>query len=156
MEARKVRCLILACGNTLRGDDGIGPLLCAWAEERFAGEPDVRAVASHQWTPDMAEDVAATEAVLFVDCSLDQAPGQVLLREIAPAALRPGLVTHHLGAAELLSVAEELYGARPRRACLLTIGAGSVELGDQLSPAMKGAVSDARELLELTVRQLLR
>jgi Ni,Fe-hydrogenase maturation factor len=80
----------------------------------------------------------------------------VLLREIAPAALRPGLVTHHLGAAELLSVAEELYGARPRRACLLTIGAGSVELGDQLSPAMKGAVSDARELLELTVRQLLR
>ena len=104
----------------------------------------------------MAEDVAAAQAVLFLDCSLDQAPGQMLLRDIEPAALQPGLVTHHLGAAELLRVADELYGRRPRRACLLTIGAGSIELGEELSPAMQAAVPEARELLELTVRQLLR
>jgi hydrogenase maturation protease len=156
MNTSRVRCLILACGNTLRGDDGIGPLLSGWAEERFADQPGVRTISCQQWTPDLAEEVAAAEAVLFVDCSLDQAPGQMLLSEVAPAALQPGLVTHHLGAAELLRVAEELYGIRPRRACLLTIGAGSIDLGEQLSLAMQAAIPDARQLLELTIRQLLR
>ncbi|HWE83650.1 MAG TPA: hydrogenase maturation protease [Terracidiphilus sp.] len=156
MDTPRVRCLILGCGNTLRGDDGVGPLLCAWAEERFAGEPGVRAMASHQWSPEMAEDVAAADTVLFVDCSLDQAPGQVLLRELTAVPLKPGLVTHHLGAAELLRVAQDLYGAQPRRACLLTIGAGSIELGEELSPSIRAALPDAQALLELTVRQLLR
>lgn len=156
MNTPTVRCLILACGNTLRGDDGIGPLLCAWAEERFAAEPGVRAIASHQWSPEMAEDVAAAETVLFIDCALDQAPGQILLRELIPAAVKPGLVTHHLGAPELLRTAEELYGSRPRRALLLTIGAGSIELGEELSAAVRGAIPHAQELLEVTVQQLSR
>lgn len=154
MDTPTARCLILACGNTLRGDDGVGPLLCAWAAERFAGDPGVRALSSQQWAPDLAQEVAAAETVLFVDCSLGQMPGQVLLREIEASALQPGLVTHHLGAAELLRVAEDLYAARPRRACLLTIAAGSIELGEQLSPAVQAALPFAQELLESTVRRL--
>jgi hydrogenase maturation protease len=156
MKTPRVRCLILACGNTLRGDDGAGPLLCAWAAERFAGEPGVRAIASHQWTPDMAEDVAVADTVLFIDCALDQAPGQVLLRELSSAPLKPGLVTHHLGAPELLQVTQDLYGMQPKRACLLTVGAGSIELGESLSDAVNAALPEAQELLDLTVQQLLR
>ncbi len=156
MDTPRVRCLILGCGNTLRGDDGVGPILCAWAEERFAAEPGVRVIASQQWTPDMAEDVAAADAVLFIDCALDQEPGQLLLRELSPVAMKPGLVTHHLGAPELLQVTQDLYGRRPMRACLLTAGAGSVEIGEQLSPAVENVLPDAKALLELTVRQLLR
>lgn len=156
MNTPRVRCLILACGNTLRGDDGIGPFLCARAAERFAADARVRAVASHQWAPDMAEDVAGAETVVFIDCALDQAPGQILLRELSPAPIKPGLVTHHLGAPELLQTAEELYGARPGRAVLLTVGAGSIELGEELSPAVRAALPDAQELLEVTVLQLLR
>ena len=69
-----------------------------------------------------------------------------MLRELSPASLKPGLVTHHLGAAELLRVAQDLYGTQPRRACLLTIGAGSIELGEGLSPAVRDALPDAEEL----------
>ena len=155
MHTPRVRCLILACGNTLRGDDGIGPLLCAWAEERFAEEPGVRAISCQQWTPDLAEDVAAAETVLFVDCALDQAAGQVLVREVLPLPLKPGLVTHHLGAPELLDTAQKLYGSQPRRAMLLTVGAGSIELGEELSPAVRTGIPDAQNLLEITVRRLL-
>ena len=151
-----IRCLILACGNTLRGDDGLGPLLGAWAEQRFAGDPRVRVIVSHQWTPDMAEDLAAAHAVLFVDCALDQAPGHSLLRELSPAPVKPGLVTHHLGAPELLRVAQELYGHTPRRACLLTVGAGSIDVGEELSSAVSEAVPGVRQLLEHTVLQLLK
>jgi hydrogenase maturation protease len=155
MDTPRVRCLVLACGNTLRGDDGIGPILGQWAEERFETNPEVRTVVSHQWTPDMAEDIAAAETALFVDCSLDQSPGKVLVRELVPAPLQPGLVTHHLGAPELLRVTEDLYGIRPRRACLLIIGAGSIEIGEGLSPAVQAALSHAQALLELTIQQLL-
>jgi hydrogenase maturation protease len=149
------QCLILACGNTLREDDGVGPFLAQWAEERWRNDPRVRVLCDHQWTPDMAEEIAAAEAVIFVDCALDQASGQIMLRELSSASLKPGLVTHHLGAAELLRVAQELYGKQPRRACLLTIGAGSIELGEGLSPAVRDALPDAEDLLDLTVRQLL-
>ena len=149
------RCLILACGNTMREDDGVGPFLAQWAEEHWRRDARVRVLCDHQWTPDMAEEVAAAETVIFVDCALDQAPGQILLRELSAAALKPGLVTHHLGAAELLRVAEDLYSKQPRRACLLTVGAGSIELGEGLSPAVRNALPDAEELLALTVNQLL-
>jgi hydrogenase maturation protease len=149
------RCLILACGNTLREDDGIGPFLAQWAEEHWRDDPRVRVLCDHQWTPDIAEEIAVAETVIFVDCALNQDPGQILLRELTPASLKPGLVTHHLGASELLSVAQELYGRRPRRACLFTIGAGSIELGEGLSPAVRDALPDAEELLEVTVRHLL-
>ena len=149
------RCLILACGNTLREDDGVGPLLASWAEVQWRDDPRVRVICDHQWTPDMAEEVAAAEAVIFVDCSLDQAPGEMMLRELSSAPLKPGLVTHHLGAAELLRVAEDLYGRQPRRACLLTIGAGTIELGEGLSEALRDALPDAKSLLDRTVRQIL-
>ena len=149
------RCLILACGNTLREDDGVGPFLASWAEGRWRDDPRVRVMHDFQWTPEMAEEVAGSETVVFVDSSLEQEPGQILVRELSAASLKPGLVTHHLGAAELLSVARDLYGIQPRRACLMTIGAGSIELGEQLSPAVQDAMAAAKDLLELTVGQLL-
>jgi hydrogenase maturation protease len=155
MTSTPVRCLILACGNTLRGDDGLGPALGEWATEHFAANDGVRTIISHQWTPDMVEDVAAAGNVLFIDCALDQAPGQILLRELTPAPINPGLVTHHLGAPELLHTAQNLYGRQPRRALLLTIGAGSIELGEELTPTVSAALPDAQELLDLTVQQLL-
>jgi Ni,Fe-hydrogenase maturation factor len=78
------------------------------------------------------------------------------VKEIAAASIQPGLVTHHLGASELLCVAEEFYSGRPRQARLLTIGAGSIDVGEQLSREMEAALPDARDLLEQTVRQLMR
>ncbi len=155
MNQISIPCLILACGNSLREDDGVGPFLAQWAEERWRNDSRVRVLCDHQWTPDMAQEIAAAETVIFVDCTLDQAPGQILLRELRPATLKPGLVTHHLSAAELLRVAQDLYGMQPSRACLLTIGAGSTELGEALSSPVRDALPDAEELLDLTVSQLL-
>jgi Ni,Fe-hydrogenase maturation factor len=90
-----------------------------------------------------------------MDCALDLEPGQLLLREIK-ASESAAVSTHFLGAAELLRLAQDLYEATPRRACLLTIGAGSIELGEEFSAPVQAVLPDAQELLELTVRQLLR
>ena len=144
-------CLILACGNTLREDDGVGPWLALWARDRFAANPAVRVLASQQWTPELADDIARAHAVLFIDCSAECAPGTVKLRPVEPAESTPGIPTHHLDASQLLSLAHSLYKAAPARAFLLTVGAGSLELREGFSPAVQAALPGAATLLETTL-----
>jgi len=154
MKLTKARCLVLSCGNTLRGDDGIGPWLAEWAEERFKNEAGVRVVSRQQWTPDLVEEIAEAETVLFVDCSLEAAAGAVSVVEVQPAA-EEGRGTHHQGAPELLGLARKFYGSLPRMSLLLTVGAGSIELGEEFSPAVKAALPLACEKLQETVMRLL-
>jgi hydrogenase maturation protease len=150
-----VPCLILACGNTLRRDDGAGPWLAAWAERRFRAEPKVRALARQQWTPELAGDIAQCESVLFIDCSVASAPGSVSVTPVEAAIAQKGLATHHLDAAELLALARELYNAPPREALLVTIGADSTELGEVFSDPVTAALPAACRLIEETVLRLL-
>ena len=150
----KTRCLILACGNTLRGDDGIGPWLAQWAEERFDGEPGVRVLSRQQWTLELAEEISTAETVLFADCSAADAPGSVSIVEVQPAAVE-GLATHHQGAPELLGLALKLYDSLPDTALLMTVGAGSMELGEEFSRPVLDAIPLACAKLEETVMQLL-
>ena len=155
MKPTKARCLLLACGNTLRGDDGIGPWLCAWAEERFRGDNRIAAISRQQWTPELALDIAAAETVLFIDCSAASAPGSVSLQAVRPAASTQALGTHHVGAPELLDLARALYDSLPRAALLLTVGADSMELGEEFSPAVKDAIPEACRVLEKAVLDCL-
>ena len=155
MSMTPASCLILACGNTLRGDDGAGPWLAAWAQERFRSHPAVRVISRQQWTPELAEEIAQANSVLFVDCAADASPGQLRLIPVAPATDVPTPPTHHLGATELLALCHSLYDSLPRNALLLTIGAGSLELGEKFSHPVQAALPDARALLEKTVLRFL-
>jgi hydrogenase maturation protease len=155
MNSPPVRCLILACGNTLRSDDGVGPWLAAWAEEQFRANPAIRVVSRQQWTPDLAEEVAQAKSVLFIDCAIDAAPGELRIVTVNPAISIPALATHHVGAAELLSLGRELYDSLPREALLLTLGAGSTEIGENFSKSVNDALPKACRLLETTVRNLI-
>jgi hydrogenase maturation protease len=154
MTQSPARCLILACGNTLRSDDGIGPWLAQWAEERFGDNPIIRILSRQQWTPDLAEDIAQADSVLFIDCSVESAPGQLRVIEVQPSAPTQGLATHHQGAPQLLSLARDLYNCLPSKAFMLTIGAGSTELGEEFSQPVNDAISRACALLEETVARL--
>jgi hydrogenase maturation protease len=155
MAQPQTRCLILACGNTLRSDDGIGPWLAEWAERRFPSETGVRVLSRQQWTPELAEEAVRAQSVLFIDCSVESAPGSVTLAPVVPAAGAQGLATHHLGAAELLALGRELYDSLPRSAQLLSIGADSTELGEQFSAAVTAALPEACRLIELTICEML-
>jgi len=156
MTANKARCLILACGNTLRGDDGVGPWLAEWAEERFRDEAGVRVVSRQQWTLELAEEIAAAEAVLFVDCSVAVTAGSVSVLDVQAAASSERLNTHQQGASELLGLARDLYSSLPQAAVLMTIGAGSLELGEEFSAPVKAALPNASAKVEEIVLRLLR
>jgi hydrogenase maturation protease len=150
-----LRVLILACGNTLRSDDGIGPWLAAWAEERFAADSRVKVISRQQWTPDLAEDIANASSVLFIDCSVASEPGTVSLLLIEPADAQQGLATHHQDAPKLLALTQELFGILPAHTSLLTIGAGSTELGETFSEPVRNAIPTACSALEDRVAAFL-
>lgn len=151
----KSRCLILACGNTLRGDDGVGLWLAQWAEKRFSDQPGVRIVADHQWTPELAADVAHAHSVLFIDCSLASPPGAIKLTPVEPADEGHGKGTHHLDASHLLALSRDFYRSLPPHAQLLTIGAGSTDLGESFSPEVTTTLPEACRLIEETVLLLI-
>jgi hydrogenase maturation protease len=150
----RTRILILACGNTLRSDDGVGPHLAAWAVEHYRTDPSIRVISRQQWTPDLAEDLAHTDCALFLDCSIDAPPGSVQLCNVHPAPRASALGTHHLGAPELLALALDLYGSAPRSAQLLTIGAASLDLGETFSPEVTAALPHAVSLLGRAIQAL--
>jgi|HubBroStandDraft_1064217.scaffolds.fasta_scaffold249501_1 hydrogenase maturation protease len=150
-----IRCLILACGNTLRGDDGVGPWLADWIEQRFRAGSGIRVISRQQWMPELAEDIAQAHSVIFIDSSASAAPGSVSLVPVEAAAPGSAIATHHLSAPELLALALEFYGAAPQNACLLTVGAGSTELGEQFSEAVNDALPAACGVLQSTALCLL-
>lgn len=155
MKPTPTQCLILACGNTLREDDGVGPWLAGWAQDRFHADPRFRVLAAQQWTPELALDIAAAAAVLFVDCSSITAPGAVMLSDVSPRGTPQGLATHHLGASELLALALELFGHAPQKALLLTVGAASLDLREGFSAEVEAALPRTCRLLEETVLSLV-
>ncbi len=151
MRTEPSSCLILACGNTLRADDGIGQRLAQWAAERWRSDARIRVMSRQQWTPDLAPNIAVADSVLFLDCSIESEPGAVHLRSLTPQSSASGLSSHHTGAAELLALAQEFYGRTPRTSVLLTIGAGATDLGEGLTPAVSAAFPQACRLMEQTI-----
>lgn len=155
LSGNSARCLILACGNTLRSDDGVGPRLAEWAEERFHVNDDVRVVSRQQWTPDLAAEIAAAESVLFVDSSIKSLPGHVGLIPVEPHSDPNGSPTHHMNANELMGLARELFGSHSAHSMLLTVGAGSTELGETFTDRVEAALPRARGVLEKAVLRFL-
>lgn len=153
--AVKTRCLILACGNTLRSDDGVGPRLAAWAEKRFRNDNSVRVISRPQFTAELAEDIAAADSVLFVDASLKSPAGRVHLVPVTSRVDSATQSSHDLTPNQLLGLTRSLYGSIKSHAMLLTVGAGFTELGETLSSPVESALPRAQGVLEKAVRRFI-
>lgn len=136
--------LLLACGNSLRQDDGVGLRIAEAAEHLFPASR-LRIVAAHQFTPEMAADLAATELVIFVDASVADEPGAIRVVPVAAGASPQD--THHLDPPALLAMAQAFCGHAPARAFALTIGACQFGYGEELSGPLRQAVPRALRLL---------
>ncbi|MCH9714443.1 MAG: hydrogenase maturation protease [Cyanobacteria bacterium] len=128
--------LVIGIGNPLRGDDGVGALLA---------EP-VGGRSVQQLTPELAEELAGLEAVLFVDAWL--APAGVAEPRLTPISpTQAGAPeTHRLEPAQLLAISQVLYGRAPR-AHLLQVPARAFAHGRALSAELQAALPAARALL---------
>jgi hydrogenase maturation protease len=134
--------LVLGYGNTLRGDDGLGPTLV----ERLAGAglpDDVEWLALRQLTPELAEPISRADTVIFIDCRVGAVPGQIdcqaLAPDPAPRMAPSSAFTHEAQPAGLLNSAGALYGRAPA-AYLYSVTGESYAFGAGFSPAVEAAI----------------
>jgi hydrogenase maturation protease len=150
----------LACGNSLRRDDGVGLKIAEAAEHLFPASR-LRIVAAQQFLPEMAAELAETELAIFVDACAAGEPGAIRVVPVAaerespdhpiePIAGSPGAPaweTHRLDPPTLLAMAQSLCGHAPAHAFALTIGAGCFAYGEEISGPLRQAVPRALRLL---------
>jgi hydrogenase maturation protease len=142
MERRpKPNRLVIGIGNPLRGDDGVGELLA----EQVGG----RSV--QQLTPELAEELAGLEAVLFIDAWSAPAGAVPQLIHVSPVGSADGPAaghpdSHRLEPAALLALSGLLYGRAPE-AQLLLVPATAFEHGAALSAELRALLPQARALL---------
>lgn len=136
--------LLLACGNSLRQDDGVGLKIAEAAEHLFPASR-LRIVAAQQFTPEMAADLAEANLVIFVDASASDEPGAIRVVSVAAQSEAPD--THRLDPPALLAMAQTFCGHVPARAFALTIGASHFGYGEEISGPLRQAVPRAMRLL---------
>lgn len=146
-----VRCLVLCCGNPIRGDDGVAWKI-AEAVELSASLPGVEVIADQQWMPELAEKLSEVDAVFFVDASTASPAGSVSFFPAEPAPSLPRLFTHHMDAPALLKLTLDLYGKIPGQAAILTVGAESMDLREGLSEPVCRALPEAVATLTRALR----
>ncbi len=142
---QKPKYLILAWGNPGRGDDAAG-LMVAEAVARQVGD-GVEIQCHHQLGPELCEDVAHAELVIFVDAHVCQQWPDLVVETVDPAGdYTPD--SHSSSPEELLSLAGVLYHRQPKahlvamRAYDTTFGAPLSSRGEQLVAEGAKAVLD--------------
>jgi len=148
--------LVIGYGNLLRGDDAIGCHAAHALEEHFRDDPHVEVIAAQQLTPEMADDLARNQFVLFLDASCGEEPGTIRQAAVFPEP-GPGGVSHHLTPSSLVAAAGQLYGDAPV-AMTITMAGWSFELGNKLSPGARNCMAElirrAKNIIESHRREV--
>jgi hydrogenase maturation protease len=132
------RALVIGYGNALRCDDGLGPRAVAMleADPRLAG---VTLLARHQLTPDLVLDIHQADFVILIDATHDAPAGVITSAPIGDGRAGGSAWSHHVDPATLVALAAELYGQVPV-VISVSVGIGSVDAGEDLSPPVTAAM----------------
>ncbi|HTI74584.1 MAG TPA: hydrogenase maturation protease [Mycobacterium sp.] len=152
--------LIVGCGNLLRGDDGVGPILVRHLWER--GMPDgLRLVDGGTAGMDVAFQMRGAARVVIVDASATGATPGTVYRvpgdELAELPPLQGLHTHsfrwdHAIAFARWALAEEC----PSDITVFLIEAANVAMGADLSPQVSAAMELVIDTIEADYISALR
>jgi hydrogenase maturation protease len=147
-----LRTLVVGYGNTLCGDDALGPLVIERLRPLL---PATELVACHQLAPELAATLSEVDAVIFVDAAVEEGePGTVRVVRLSPAAEQTASLTHHISPAALLAMSAELYGRAPKAMLITGVGADFSLYGEAsapLSPAARRALDEICRLVPLLI-----
>lgn len=146
--------LVIGYGNPLRSDDGFGLRAVEQLKKDLKGQ-EVELMECQQLTPELAERVAKSDLVLFVDADTNGVSGTTHTRRITPTpAQNSDTLMHHLDPSGLLGLTQALYKKTPE-AMLLTVTGECFGYGTQLSAevakALPGVVHHIEEIIEQAV-----
>ena len=144
IQSKTPRVLVLAYGNPLRCDDGLG-----WhAAERLAeilDDHDAEIRTMQQLTPELAFLISEAGLVIFIDASREGEPGELICNQVS-AQLIPVRFSHELSPEAVLALAKYMYGVSPP-AFLVSLCGESFAIGDRLSPLVAAQMPRLIELV---------
>ena len=130
--------LVIGYGNTLRGDDGVGPRVAeAVGAMRL---PGVHTLICQQLSPEHAAPISLADTVIFVDAAVDS-PKDVQFRRLEPNDT-PQLMAHAADPRTMLALSRDVFGCVPR-AWWLTIPATKMDFSEELTPEALLGMDDA-------------
>ncbi|QEF97471.1 hypothetical protein Mal15_15110 [Stieleria maiorica] len=137
--------LIVGLGNTLCGDDALGPIAAdrvqqAVDQNQLTERHAIKVLQRCAPTPDLASELSDARRVIFLDASIDGPDDRVLLRRLQETNAAESL-GHQFSLGTLLGLARHLYGHAPE-AFAITFRGRTFELGDRcLTPEAEAAVA---------------
>jgi hydrogenase maturation protease len=139
--------LVIGYGNTLRGDDGVGPRVAeAIGHLRL---PGVRTLICPLLTPELADQISRAEKVIFVDAAVD-APNEVQWRKLEPGETSQ-LMAHAADPRTMLALSRDVFGRVPE-AWWLTIPAVELGFSEEFSPEVQRSFAEAVEKIQVFCR----
>ena len=139
--------LVIGYGNTLRGDDGVGPRVAeAVGHLRL---PGVRTLICPLLTPELADPISRAAKVIFVDAAVDT-PNEVRWRKLEPNETSQ-LMAHAADPRTMLALARDVFGRAPA-AWWLTIPAVDLGFREEFSPAVQRGFAEAVKKIEAFCR----
>jgi hydrogenase maturation protease len=135
--------LIIGYGNTLRGDDAAG---IGAAELVAKRHPEIECVCMHQLMPELAEQIAESDIVIFFDADVNVT--QPTIKSITPGVEEGQPRTHFISPESLLSLSQQLYQRMPLKAYIIGIPASQFEFSEELSDSTKKSVEASVILAE--------
>lgn len=139
--------LIIGYGNTLRGDDGVGPRVAEAVEKLQL--PNVRTLICQQLSPEHADPISRAETVIFVDAAVD-APKEMQLRPLEPGETSQ-LMAHAADPRTMLALARDVFGHAPK-AWWLTIPAVNLKFSEKLSPEAQRGCDEVVKQIQILCR----
>jgi len=139
--------LVIGYGNTLRGDDGVGPRVAEAVEK--LNLPGVRTLVCQQLSPEYADPVSRAHTVVFVDAAVDT-PREVQLRKLEPGESSQ-LMAHAADPRTMLALARDVFGHAPQ-AWWLTIPAVKLDFSETLTPEAQRGFAEAVEKIQKLCR----
>lgn len=145
-----INILIIGYGNTLRGDDGAGQIVAR--EIAKQNSKNVRCLAVHQLTPELAEDISKASQVIFVDAVISQgSESEKITVKPVKKPLLAKISTGHVGyPRSLLSLTQALYSNIPPAWSIL-IPAVNFEFGEEISPLTQQGIKEAITTIETLI-----
>ncbi|MEA5463808.1 hydrogenase maturation protease [Leptothoe sp. PORK10 BA2] len=152
--ATQFQFLIIGYGNELRGDDAAGPrvaqIVASWQL------PSIKSLAVPQLMPELINDIADTNYVIFVDacsgssCSSTMQLDPIIIGDHSTKSL-VAQETHRCNPLSLLMLTKQLYDRAPQ-AWFLKMPVESFDIGKELSSTTKRGCDRAVTTIEQFIR----
>ncbi|MBE9181752.1 hydrogenase maturation protease [Oculatella sp. LEGE 06141] len=140
--------LVVAYGSPLHSHDAVGQQVVT--EVAAWGMPNMKAIAVHHLTPDLAEPLSMADLAIFVDASTSAAQ-EIQVRPIGldNSAIATG---HGCEPQVLLAKTQTVYGYHPQSWWVMVPG-GNVEPGEVHSPVAEQCVETVLQEIEQLIHQ---